>query len=194
MQERTIDKVWRRVAGEEGSASTIWCSVLSEDTAPEGRGGAREAEYASARVFGVVTFHVPILNRDSRDNGSWTFSGVEAKRAVRLSGRALAVDDAEFRTAGLRAERDGLSQEIDVAIAIAGEDAISEFDHISIDSKVNRGLNGREVPSAIWIHDVRRSEGRSGHCEGRDDQKIPPPHGAPPRYQVDGHRCRPTAL
>jgi hypothetical protein len=73
---------------------------------------------------------------------------------VRLGWGSLAVDCARFGITGLGAHGNRLAQVVEVAIAIAPEHPIGQFDDIAVDARFDRSLNGGEVTGAIGANDV----------------------------------------
>ena len=81
------------------------------------------------------------------------FAGMKTKTTMQTSRTALAIDDAGVRIAVLRTNRDGLAEEIDIAVARSSENAIGQCDDVPSSGSGHGGLDGREIAAAVGSDD-----------------------------------------
>ena len=83
-----------------------------------------------------------------------TFSRVEVESPVRFLLTTFAVENTLLRIRRDRTYRDGLAPEVDVAVAIARERTVSQFNDVAVLYCIDTGLNRGEITRSIRTNGV----------------------------------------
>jgi hypothetical protein len=88
---------------------------------------------------------MPAGDGETLDHGGEALALVELEDPVMLELRTLGVEDARGRVAALGAQGDGLAEQVEVAVARAGEGAIEQLDHVAVLSRHDGFLDGERA-------------------------------------------------